>query len=216
MPAPEIPVKSPIAIIGVMLSILRERFSQSQGLPWVWAPEMSTTSLDNTITIEVGSEENIEATNRRPGIYVKRGPVSYLQSVIGDKHAVNRKSGSEVFYATADTSFTFVIEAEEEGEAAMLADVVLSTFMMGADLIERAYKFRKLGPFSISAASQPIHDTDVCQIQVTMGLTFDVRWGTLPIAPLLNEIVVKMNNSSYNSSEEYFNEIYQGSFRHKN
>ena len=211
----QIPVKSPIAIIGAVLSVVRERFKPGCGLPWEYAQEGSAAHLDNSITIEAGSPDSTELTNTRPSVHVVRGPIGYKQSVIGDIHATHDPSGGKVYYATADTSFTFIVEAEVEGEAAQIADIVLGTFMMGSDLIEHAYQFRKLGPFSVSAASRPTYNTDICQIQVSMGLTFDVRWGTVPIAPMLNEIVVKMKNSTYNSNEAYFNEIYRKSFRQK-
>lgn len=212
MSNPEIPVKSPLALIGVFLSILRERFSPGNGLTWTYS-EGEDARLTNPISIEAGRNEHTEEKNKRPAIYVLRGPVGFKQAGIGDYNAIQMKSGARVYYATAETSFNFVVESNEEGEAAQIADIVLSTVMMGSDLIERAFAFRKLGPFGISAASRPVYDNDVSQIVISMGLTYDVRWGTIPISPLLNEIVVKSRNSNYNSNDEYFTEIYKRSIR---
>jgi len=213
--ATQIPVKSPVALIGVFLAVIRERFSESHNLPWVYTPGDAERS-DNSITIEAGTNPLTEERNKRPAIYVVRNAVAYKQATIGDKQMVQKKSGGVVYYATAETSFTFIAESDSEGEAAQIADVVLSTLMMGSDIIEHAFRFRKLGPFALSAAMRPVHEEPVAQIHISMGLTFDVRWATIPISPMLNEIVVKSTNSTYNSSEEYFSEIYQKSFRHRN
>lgn len=206
-----IPVKGPLAIIGVFLSILRARFRPEGNLNWVYQGNSEEDRLVNTISIEAGSNPLPEERNKRPAIYVIRNPISYNQSTIGDSYGTDLNSQTKIYYATAETSFTFIVESDQEGEASQIADIVLCSLMMGSDLIEETFKFRKLGPFAMSAVSKPIYDRTIAQVHISMGLTYDVRWLTIPIAPLLHEIVVKSKSTTYNSSDEYFTEIYQSS-----
>jgi hypothetical protein len=210
----QILVKSPLALSGVFISILRERFKVGNGLAWEYHTGEAGRQT-GSLLIEAGSNPLSEERSVRPAIYVIRNPIAYKQAIVGDLNSVQHRSQAKVYYATAETSFTFTVESNEEGEAAQISDHVLCTLMMGSDIIERTFGFRKLGPFALSAVSKPTHDQPIAQIHVSMGLTFDVRWGTIPIAPILNEIVVNYKNTTYNSSEDYFSEIYAGSFRHR-
>ena len=205
-----IPIKSPIALTGVFLDVLRARFAPGSNLPWTYV--FGDDARDaNTISIEAGGSRHTEDESRRPSIYVVRNPVQINQVAVGNRFSNKVETSQEEFYALAQTGFTFAIEAEETGESEQIADVVLSTIMMGSREIERAFLLRKLGPFAMSSVAKSRQDTEIYQTNIQVGLTYDVRWLTVPIAPLLQEIIVKARNSSYTNSDQYFIEIYQQS-----
>jgi hypothetical protein len=214
MAAPEIPVKSPLALTGVILSILRKRFHPSMQMPWVYLPG-EASRLENTISIEAASNPLPEERTKRPAVYVIRNPIGFQQAVIGDRNGLNFRSGATAYYATAEVTFTFIVESNEEGEAAQIADTILCTFMMGSDIIERVFDFRKLGPFSMSAVGKNVQDKPFAQIHISMGLSYDVRWGTIPIAPLLQEVAIEAQSQNYGSTDAYFTEIYMSSLRYR-
>ena len=102
-----IPVKSPLAITGVFLEILRARFADDC-LPWQYLPgdaERTETSLH----IEAGQTPATEDFGRRPAIYVNRGPLSISQTGLGDKISRDGTVSTELFYAVAQTSYTFSV-----------------------------------------------------------------------------------------------------------
>jgi len=205
-----IPTKSPLALVGVFLDILRSRFAENKGLDWVWYPYDEGRQA-STVQIEAGNNSDVEENAKRPAIFVLRGPIQYSQAGIGDRVIRDSPTGTDIFYALAQTSFTIACEAEKSAEAELLADIVLSTLMMGSDEIERTFQFRKLGPFALSASGKSRQDTDIAQVNVQMGLNYDVRWATHAIRPLLKEVIVKARESTYTNSETYFIELYQQS-----
>lgn len=202
--------KSPLSLVGVFLEILRSRFSPQNApdLPWQYLyGDVNRTESD--LTIEAGQNAQTEYQGHRPGIFVMRGPISMGQVAIADHLATDAKKSIKVYYSIAQTNFTFACEAEAPAEAEIIADIVLSTLMMGADQIQDTFNFRKLGPFSISSRAQTRQDTDLTQVTINMGLSYDIRWATQDIAPVLSEVVVKAKHSDYTNSDQFFSEIYQ-------
>jgi len=208
--SPLVPIKSPLALTGVFLCILRERFHEKYELPWKWYSG-DEGRLSSTILIEDHQNPETEDFGRRPAIYVQRAPIQYSQIAIGDEVDRERKSNKRIYNCAAQTHFTFACEAGVSAEAEILADIVLSTLMMGSDVIESYFDFRKLGPFALSASAKTRQDVDITQVNVQMGLSFDVRWGSQGIAPILKEVIVKARESTYTDSEDYFVQIYQHS-----
>lgn len=207
-----VPIKSPLALTGVFLDILRARFAPEYNMPWKYIPG-DAGRKESTISIEAGGNYHTENHQVRPSIYIVRNPISFGQVSIGDHFSHEQKHGSRMFYCVGQTGFTFYCEAEEGGEAEIISDLVLSTLMMGSDEIERTFMFRKLGPFSMSAEIKNRQDVEIFSIAVQMGLSYDVRWASCPIAPFLQEIIAKIKDSSYTNNDQYFMEIYLESLK---
>lgn len=204
-----IPVKSPLALVGVFLDVLRQRFHPDYGLPWKFTLGDANRN-ESTMTIEAAGNPLAEELGKRPGIFVQRNPITFSQVTLGDEFHSTMKSGARFYYTTAQTGMTFICEAEEAGEVEVIADIVLSTLMMGADRIEETFVFRKLGPFAISSRAVTRQDVELHQIHVQMGLSYDVRWLNYPIAPILKEVVERVG-ATYNNGDQYFTEIFQQS-----
>jgi len=209
-----VPIKSPLALTGVFLDILRGRFKPEYNLGWAWYPG-DEGRANSTVHIEAGGNRHTEDFSRRPAVYVIRNPINFSQAVIGDRFLNTDKTGDQLFYCIAQTGFTINVEAEESGEAEMIADIVLSTLMMGADEIEHFFLFKKLGPFALSSEIRMREDTEVYMISIQFGLSYECRWATSPVRPLLKESLAKLRDGTYTNNDNYFISIYQESLAQK-
>lgn len=207
-----IPTKSPLAITGALLCVLRERFADlpENDMPWKWvAGDAGRTA--STIHIEAAKNPNTEEYGKRPGIYLSRGPITLSEPALANLDNHNPQIAKKIFYAIAHTSYTISCESELPAEAEQIASVVFDTMFMGADQIQTTFLFRKLGPFSLGPEGRTRQDTELSQVNVNMGLSYDVRWTTREIAPILKEVIVKLQESTYTDSDQFFTEIYQHS-----
>lgn len=204
-------IRSPLALTGMMLSILRHRFHPNFGLPFVWKPvsenDPYTEHPDSTIRVEAGGESNRDAGSVKPGVYVVRQPIHVQQMVLDDMSSFGLRTGDRTFLARGNTGFTLICESASKGASSSIADIVMSTFMMGANLIERTFNIHKLGPYSLSATSSIRKDIEVYETHVSIGMQYDLKWANLNLAPMFKEIVAKSSNN-----EQYFVETYTKSF----
>lgn len=203
-------IRSPLALAGIMVQILRHRFDKRYCLPFAWEAEDPVDPLrmfnehpDSTLRIEVGGESNRDQGYVKPGIYVDRQPIHVQQIVIDDMSSFKMNTGDRSFLARGITGFTFICESDSKGVSSTLADLVMATFMMGANLIERTFVLHKLGPFSLSATSAVRKEKIMYETHVSVGLSYDMKWANLNLAPMFKEIVIKSSNN-----DEYFFETY--------
>lgn len=203
-------IRSPLALTGIMLQILRHRFDERYKMPYYWKSidpadpkKMFNEHPDATLRIEAGGPSLEDQGYVKPGIYVVRQPIHVQQLVVDDMSAFKLPTGDRAFMARGNTGFTFVCEADDKGQSSVLADLVISTFMMGANLIERTFVLHKLGPFSLSATSSTRKEKEIFETHVSVGLQYDMKWANLNLAPMFKEMVIKSSEN-----EEYFFETY--------
>lgn len=203
-------IRSPLALTGVMLQILRHRFDERYGLPFYWKSvnpddkkQMFDEHPDSTVRIESGGESLRDQGYQKPGIYVMRQPIRVDQMVLDDMSSFGLRTGDRSFLARGSTGFTFECEADNKGVSSALADLVMSTFMMGANLVERTFNLHKLGPFSLSSTASTRKEKEIFETHVSIGLQYDMKWANLNLAPMFKEIVVKSSEN-----DEYFFETY--------
>ena len=81
-------IRSPLAMSGLMISIMRHRFHAKWGIPYVWKPvsdaDPYTEHPDSTIRIEAGGEAGRDQGVSKPGVYVVRQPVHVQKLVVDD------------------------------------------------------------------------------------------------------------------------------------
>ncbi len=200
-------IRSPLALTGMMISILRHRFSSDFQLDFHWDPisaeDPTVEHPDSTIRIEAGGEANRDLGVVKPGIYVNRQPIHIQKLVLDDMHTYKQHTGDRSFLARGTAGFTIVCEADSSGTSSVLADLVLSTFMMGSNLIEKTFNIYQLGPYSISATAATRQEKEIYETHVSVGMQYDLQWANIRLAPLFKEIVLK-----YGEDENYFIETY--------
>ena len=200
-------IRSPLAMSGLMISIVRHRFHSKWNLPFVWKPvsdtDLYTEHPDSTIRIEAGGEAGRDQGVSKPGIYVVRQPVHVQQLAVDDMSSFTLATGDRTFMAMGNTGFTFICESLYEGTSSAIADIVMSTFMMGSNIIESRYNIHKLGPYSLSATSSTRKETEVYETHVSVGMQYNLKWVNLNLAPMFKEMMLKSS-----SNEQYFVETY--------
>ena len=101
----EIPViqrikKTPLVIVGIVLELLRIHFGQnSVRFPWNPDPEASK------LILEPIDQMDFEVCQKRPAIYVARGPITYQRIAMDDLHINNPREGEKTFTKLENTEF---------------------------------------------------------------------------------------------------------------
>lgn len=202
-------IRSPLAMTGLMISIVRHRFHPKWNIPFTWKPasdaavDAYTEHPDSTIRVEAGGEAGRDQGVSKPGVYVVRQPVHVQQLVLDDMSSFSLPTGDRSFMAMGSTGFTFMCESLYEGTSSAIADIIMSTFMMGANTIESKYNIHKLGPFSLSATTSTRKETEVYETHVSVGMQYNLKWVNLNLAPMFKEMMLKSS-----SNEKYFVETY--------
>ena len=111
---------SPLAIQGIFLEILRERFSEDAGLDLIWRPDITQTD----VVIEVAYNEETESRCTAPSIYVHKLDTVPGRVVVGDRVGVRLSDHQEGFGAIATAGLTIECVSPDEGESALLGDLI--------------------------------------------------------------------------------------------
>lgn len=175
---------SPLAIQGIFLEILRERFKVGCGLQWEWKADATTTG----IFIESSYNEETEARNNSPSVYVTRLQSVPTREVVGDRAGVELKKHQEGFYAKMTVHMRMLCVANDEGESALLGDTVQFTLLASQDGIQEEFGFHDF-KHPILGQTEPMErDQRKWVTPVDFSVDFVIRWAQVPIAPLIQQI----------------------------
>lgn len=178
---------SPLAVQGVFLEIIRERFTEEAGLDWIWRPEITETAL----LIEAGFNEETEARSETPAIYINRLQSTPIKMTIGDRAGVRLRDHLEGFSALMKVVMSIECVSPDAGETAILADIVQFMLLASSDIIQREFGLLDIS-HPVMGQTLPFEGT---QGKFSTALNFDidfwVRWSQVPIAPLLQQISVR-------------------------
>lgn len=200
-------VSTPMAALGVFVQILRERFSQASSidpiLPWVWNDDVNTTK----IFVESGWNDNLEARNVRPGVWVTRNQNVYGKVSLGDQDQMPVYQGVrlEQFYCKGDIDINVDCTSTQEGESAIIASVVQDFLHMSSNYIQALFGFHDISPVVMQGTTRFEKDDGLWTTLVQFRATYEARWATLPVANVLNEIAVKIRDME--NPETFFLDI---------
>lgn len=199
---------SPLAIQGIFLEILRERFSENGGLQWIWRPDSTLT----TVIIETGYNEETEARNTVPAIFVNRLQSVPQKMVIGDRAGVRLPDHLEGFAALMQVGITITCIDADEGTSALLGDTVQFTLLAAQDVIQKEFGLHDFTHPTLGPTQPQAKDKDKWVTQVAFNIQFWIRWAQTPIAPLLQQVVQRVTAQKLNS-DQYFIEVATTSMR---
>jgi len=185
---------SSLAIQGIFLEVLRERFSVNSKLNWCWTNDVATTIL-----IESGYNEEVESRNAVPAIYVTRLQSTPSKEVLGDRFGVRLPDHKESFKALMRTEMALECVSNDEGESSIIGDIVQFTILASQDILEREFGFYSFQHPVLSQTTPYLRDQTKWSTTVNFAVEFWIHWSQVPIAPLLQQLssVVALKGTDY-------------------
>ena len=199
---------SPLAIQGVFLQIVRERFRSDAGIGIVWREDISTTD----VVIETSYNEETESRSQTPAVYITRLNTIPSKVVVGDRAGVRLRDHLEGFGALTTVAMQIECVSNDEGESAILGDIVQYMLLASQDVIQREFGFYDMSHPSLGETTVYPRDVNKWSTMVNFTVQFWIRWSQVPIAPLLQQIAQKVLNNGRDAAG-YFTEVTLNSIR---
>lgn len=199
---------SPLAIQGVFLQIIRERFRSDAGIGIVWREDISTTD----VVIETSYNEETESRSQTPAVYITRLNTVPSKVVVGDRAGVRLRDHLEGFGALTTVAMQVECVSNDEGESAILGDIVQYMLLASQDVIQREFGFYDMSHPSLGETTVYPRDVNKWSTMVNFTVQFWIRWSQVPIAPLLQQISQKITANGYDAAG-YFTEVTLNSIR---
>lgn len=196
---------SPLAIIGIYVAVLRERFSQENSPDpdqWLWIPDIEQSK----IVIESAYEDNSLVRDKQPAIYIDKDQSAYGKNTIGDRVDHNLRNSRDIQTSLSTVPVIIECTASRKGESAILGDIVQWTLHASSDVIQKTFGLHDMSPPILGRTVPYEMDTEVWNTQVSFQVQYHVTWSYVPIAPLLQSIVAKIEASGMDTTE-YFQEL---------
>jgi len=194
---------SPLAIQGIFLEILRERFNTDANLDWVWRPD----STASDILIETGYNVETEQRNTVPALFVNRLITSPEKLIIGDRAGVRLPDHLEGFGAVVTVSISIDCVATDEGTSAILGDIVQFTLLASQDAIQKEFGFYDFSHPTLGTTQPFEKDKTKWVSPVNFTVQFWVRWTQVPIAPLLQQVATRIKLKNVDSTTYFIDSV---------
>jgi len=200
-------ISTPIVVLGIFVSLLRERLSQGAEstpvLPWEWVTDLKTTG----VFVEAGFNENMEARNTRPAVWV-----DYLQHTFGkvsigdqDQMPLYMPKRIEWFFSLVEMDMVVDCTSPDMGESRLLAGYAQEFLQFCADIIEAGFGIRSMSPIILGRTTPYEKDRTLYNSEIQFRVGYERRWMTFPFASVLNGVSMKISDSS--DPETYFRRI---------
>lgn len=194
---------SPLAIIGVFVAFLRERFAPGNGpSAYQWYEDANST----TVIIESSFEENVITRGFKPAIYVDKDQSVYGKSIIGDRVAHRFRDSKDAQWCLSTVPVLIDCVSSRKGESAIIGDIVQWSIHVSSDVIQKAFSLHDISPPTLGRTIPYEDDQEAWTTPVSLQIQYNVRWTVVPIAPLLSDISLKILDSGM-STNEYLLEL---------
>ena len=191
---PWLRISTPLTLIGIFVAVLRERFDPATFsdpvLPWAWKEDLKETE----IFIESGFNEEIEARNARPAIWVDRAQNNYGRVSVGDQDQmpIDVKYRHETFYSTAETDMLLQGSAPKRGESMLVGSITQDFLHMTSRYIEAVFGLRDMSPVIMGRTVPYEKDKNLWNTPVELRTFYEIRWAGVPMATLLTRLYMKI------------------------
>ena len=179
---------SPLAVLGIFLESLRERFNDEANLGIVWRPDTQITD----IVIETGYNVESESRNAGRALYVTRRNSTPSQVVVSDRVGVHLPSHLEGFMCMMDSQITIDCVSNDSGESALLADIVQGFLLASRQIMAAMYGFHDVSHAEAGATLPFEHSQEQWSTTISLRVQYHARWTTVKIRPLLQGVGVRM------------------------
>jgi hypothetical protein len=189
---------SPLAMIGIFVEVLRERFAPDNGMPkYHWYEDAHKTK----VIIESAFEDSDTKRGDKPAIYIDRDEIVYGKTVIGDRAGFTWKDSKDFQWTLATTPILIDCVASRRGESAILGDIVHWSLHVMSDAIQATFSLHDMSPPRLGRTIPYEDDKEAWSSPVSFTIQHNVRWTTVPIAPLLQEIVARVTASGLDPTQ---------------
>lgn len=199
-------VGSPLAIIGLWLFAVRQRLAANLGspMPWIWDPSYRPADDQDgnpppdgsprKVVVESAYNTEKAIRNYRPAVYVGRGggAVQPLKASVDNLVGVYQPTGLRVFHCLASMPVVLECESDNAGESSALAETLWGFVLATRDIFRKDFGFHDVTEPILGDTIPGKRDKEVWSTTVSFNVTYDQRWGTQPIAPVLQEIALQL------------------------
>ena len=199
---------SPLAIQGIFLEVIRERFSRNAGLEWYWDADPTTSR----IIIETGYAEESEVRNAVPAVYINRLQSSPVKMSVGDRAGVYLPSHLEGFKALMEVAMLIECISNDEGESAIVGDIVQFMLLASQDVIQREFGLHDFQHPVLGQTTPGVKDQTKWSTPINFSIQFWVHWAQVPIRPLLQQLEQKVTAGG----SDVFRQVVLNSMRRAN
>jgi hypothetical protein len=184
-------VGSPLAIIGIFVEVLRERFSPGNGPEdWPWDANLNETK----IVIESAFAEGNTERGKKPAIFVDKDESVYAKAIIGDRAGMVWKDMTDFQWTLGTVPVLIECVAGKRGESAIIGDIVHWTLHCASDPIQATYAFHDMSPPTLGRTVPYEADKESWTTPVSFHVQYPVRWRVTPIRNLIQEIRLRLRN----------------------
>lgn len=202
---------SPLAVVAVITEIVRERFRAANNLAWVWTDNASPASTETNevaaarkIQVEPAFNVNTEVRNYRPSIFVDKGDTATTKVATNNFAGQELSTGLKGFYTIASIPIDVECVSDQKGESAQLGDIVWFYLLAGRDQIRSTFGFHDVSNPVLGRTMPFSQDKQAWSTHVSFEVQVHFRWTTLPISPLLRDIVVRFHDSGEPDPDVFF------------
>jgi len=217
---PDVFPGSPLAVIGLWVFALRERFAATAGapLPWIWDADLRPEDSEDGDPLPDGSPRKLlidsaynvkkEARNYRPAIYVGRGggAVTPNKMALDNSAGRNHQLDFRAYYCQAQMPINMECESSDSGESSTIAETVWGFVLSTRDIFRADFGFHEITEPAMTDTAPSKTDKEIWTTNVQFGVAYDMRWGTTPIAPKLRDIALRLM-AQYPDSAAFFRDI---------
>ena len=196
---PELRMSTPLTILGVFVEVVRERFrAESQvepASPWIWQDNLKETS----IFVESGWNENIEARNVRPGVWIDRDQNIYQKVVLGDRDQDPvpwPEVRLETFYGQGEVDIILDCVAPKRGESMVIGSIVQDFLHMSSNYVQACFGLRDMSAVILGRTTPFEKDDKLWTSPVQFRAYYEIRWATAPISLALNQIALRVADAA--------------------
>lgn len=200
---------SPLAVLALFTEIVRSRFRDGT-LAWHWtdnptpeATEENTEDEPRKILIEPSFSEGDEVRNFRPAIFVDKQETIPNKVAVGNFAGAVLRTGQRAFYSLATIPIDIEVVSDRKGESAILADITWFYLLAGREQIRKTFGLQEMTNPVLGRTVPQENDKRTWVTHITFNIEIGFRWSTLPVSPVLREIVAKFYASGETNPDAY-------------
>lgn len=209
---------SPLAVIGLWVFALRQRFTPDESfpMPWIWTDDLQPEigedgeplpdGVPRKILIESAYLIEKSERNYRPAIYVGRfgGSLNAEKLSVDNKVGVRFPDQYKAYHCHGVMPVVFECESSSSGESSTIGETAWAFVLTCRDIFRKDFGFHEITEPVLSDTVQDEKDKEVWITRVSFSVTFDIRWGVVPVAPRLRDMALRMG---LRTNPDYFTTI---------